>query len=166
MWRGGNVDGIYFTPSVLESFIQSELTRSFNQNATTIACSSWKDCRELENGFCVAGRCFASNAYFHNAVDPAFEGRKTESLLILVVGSNSYRINMTIPSPLYTEPYWGGYYGSNPSVRVYQVHVERECDAVEGGDVGRVGDSDCWDSSLLCNLLLHASSLLRVRPAA
>lgn len=26
-------------------------------------------------------------------------------------------------SPLYTEPYWGGYYGENPYVMVYQVCV-------------------------------------------
>ena len=51
-------------------------------------------------------------------------------------------------------------------MRVYQVRVKMVCDVVEGGDVDGVGDSGCWHSSLLCNLLLHASSLLRVRTAA
>ena len=71
-----SLDGIYFTPSVVESFIHSTLTLSFNQNATEVSCSSWKDCRSIENGYCVQGHCYASNAYYHDALDPAIHGRR------------------------------------------------------------------------------------------
>ena len=80
------VDGIYFTPSVIESFIHFSLTLLFHSSSsspsssttstptpTAINCTSWKDCRNMTNGYCIYGQCFASNAYFHDALDPAFK---------------------------------------------------------------------------------------------
>lgn len=67
--------GVYFSPSLLESFVQTSLTLTFNSNHTNVNCTSFTDCRSFENGYCVKGKCIASNAYYHNAVDPAVKGK-------------------------------------------------------------------------------------------
>ena len=77
-----SIDGIYFTPSVIESFIHSTLTLHFHQNATGVSCSSWTDCLSIENGYCVKGHCYASNAYYHDALDPAIHGNRLRRGLI------------------------------------------------------------------------------------
>ena len=41
----------------------------------------------------------------------------------LVLGRDSFAVDQEIPSPLYAEPFWGGYYGKEPYVKVYQVET-------------------------------------------
>ena len=117
--------GIYFTPSLLESFIHTSLSQTFYQEKSNTTCSSWKDCRSMKNGYCIQGKCVASTAYYHNAVDPALSCILVFSWIIgVVTGINSFKVkSMDTNSPIYTEPYWGGYYGSMPSVSVYQVWI-------------------------------------------
>lgn len=41
-----------------------------------------------------------------------------------MTGVSSFAVNPNeTTSPLYTEPYWGGYHGEMPSVKVYQVYA-------------------------------------------
>lgn len=62
---------MYFSPSLLESFVHTELSLSFHQNVTEQKCASWKDCKGMDNGYCIKGMCYASYAYFHDAFDTA-----------------------------------------------------------------------------------------------
>ena len=62
--------GVYFTPSMYESFLHASLALAFHANASATECSSFKDCGALSNGYCIQGRCLSAYAYYHNAMDP------------------------------------------------------------------------------------------------
>ena len=64
-----DIGGFYFTPSMYESFLHASLSLAFHSNRSA-PCSSFKDCRSIPNGYCIQGACYASNAYYHNAMDP------------------------------------------------------------------------------------------------
>ena len=65
--------GVYFTPSMYESFLHTSLALAFHANANVTACTSFRDCRTLANGYCVQGRCLSAYAYYHNAMDPGVQ---------------------------------------------------------------------------------------------
>ena len=107
---------------MLESFLQSSLTLDFHLSTSNKTCHTWSDCFDLENGYCVKGTCYASTAYFHNAMDPGFISYNALWFSYLVTGVNSFAVNENDSvSPLFTEPYWGGYYGDEPYAKVFQV---------------------------------------------
>ena len=55
-----------------ESFLHTSLSLAFHSNRSS-SCSSFKDCRSVPNGYCIQGTCYASNAYYHNAMDPGLQ---------------------------------------------------------------------------------------------
>ena len=63
------VVGLFFNPSIVESFVHTELSQFFYNPITEKNCTSWKDCKEYTNGYCIKGKCVQSKAYFHDAYD-------------------------------------------------------------------------------------------------
>ena len=78
-----------------------------------------------------------------------------------MVGLDTYDIDLNMPSPLYAEPFWGGYYGAEPSIRVYQVdnspllsdyEIEDQC--LDGVDY-----ASCGSCSVYFDILPDSSSI-------
>lgn len=38
-----------------------------------------------------------------------------------MIDRDTFSVNKDIAGPIYAEPFWGGYYGKEPYVKVYQV---------------------------------------------
>lgn len=65
--------GVYFAPSIYESFLHTSLALAFHNHTSATACSSFRDCRTMTNGYCVQGQCLSAYAYYHNAMDPGVQ---------------------------------------------------------------------------------------------
>ena len=101
------------------------MTLNYHTNTSNITCSTWKDCKSLPNGYCIKGHCYASKAYFHDAYDLGIIRTITFCIEFLARAPNVFSANSEVQNtPIYTEPYWGGYYGSDPAIKVYQVYFD------------------------------------------
>lgn len=61
--------GLFFNPSIVESFVHAELTNDFHEMIPERNCKSWRDCKQVANGYCMKGKCVKSNAFYHDAYD-------------------------------------------------------------------------------------------------
>ncbi|KAK8789837.1 hypothetical protein WA158_006617 [Blastocystis sp. Blastoise] len=101
---------ITFSPSVLELFYYYFMTYHL-ANSTVIRQDCSVDGVCPVGSDCIRGECFESTVSFHDAIDIGF---------IPDPYPGQFSINTSISTPLYTEPYWGGFYGDEPSLIIYQ----------------------------------------------